>query len=100
MVYLNHALMLEMLVMLQLPGDVEGDVDSPGSDGEGRGDVALQRVAHHQQLVGLDIQLAAQVEELFLALVAGDLHVVEVWGQPAALQLVLLVEELALGEDD
>ena len=50
MVYLNHALMLEMVVMLQLPGDVEGDVDAPGTDGEGWGDVALQRVANHQEL--------------------------------------------------
>ena len=39
-----------ILEMLQLPCDVEGDMDSLGTNGEGWGDVALQGVADHQQL--------------------------------------------------
>ena len=37
-----HPLMVEVLEMLQLPGDVKGDMDGPGTDGKGWGDVALQ----------------------------------------------------------
>ena len=46
--------MIEFFEMLQLPRDVEGDVDGPGSDGKGWGDVAFQGVAYHQQLVWQD----------------------------------------------
>ena len=46
--------MIELFEMLQLPRDVEGDVDGPGSDSEGWSNVAFQGVAYHQQLVGQD----------------------------------------------
>ena len=92
--------MADVVGVLQLPGDVEGYVDGWAADGQRGGYVALQRVAHHEQLGGLDAQAGAELAELGLALVAGYLSVVEVVLEPAALQLVLLVEQLALGEDD
>ena len=50
----DKARVLDIFEVLQLPHHVEGDMDGPGTDGEGRGDVALQRVTHHQQFVGQD----------------------------------------------
>ena len=47
---LDESLVLDFLKVLQLPGDVEGDMDGRGTDGERRGDVAPQGVAHHEQL--------------------------------------------------
>ena len=84
----------------QLPGDVEGDMDGRGSDGKGRGNVALQRVAYHQQFVGLDTQMFAELLELRLALVAGNLDMGEMFGETAAVEFVLLVLQLTFGEDD
>ena len=40
---------VDVVEMFQLPSDVEGDMDGPGTDGEGRGDVALEGVANHQE---------------------------------------------------
>ena len=51
--------MVEVLMNLQLPGDVEGYVYRLCTDGHGRCHVALQRVAHHEQLVRLDVQMPA-----------------------------------------
>lgn len=38
----DESLVVEVLEVLQLPCDVERDVDGPGSDGDGRGTVAFQ----------------------------------------------------------
>ena len=48
--YFDEAWVLNVIKMFQLPRDVEGDVDGRGPDVKGWGDVALQGVAHHQQL--------------------------------------------------
>ena len=45
-----QSFVVNIIEMLQLPGDVEGNMDSPCTYGEGRGAVALQRIAHHEQL--------------------------------------------------
>ena len=46
-------LVFKVLHMLQLPRDMERDVDGPGTDGQRRSNVALQRIAHHKQLRGV-----------------------------------------------
>ena len=56
-----ESFVLDVVEVLQLPRDMEGDVDGPGADGEGRGDVAFQGVTYHQQLVGQDAQVLAQL---------------------------------------
>ena len=94
-----QSLVVDVLKVLQLPGDVEGDVDGPGADGECGGDVALQGVADHQEFRGMDLLMFAEVEELTLRLVGGDLHVVEVFQQTRPFQLILLILQLAFGED-
>ena len=53
-VYFHHEFMLNVLVYFPLPGDVEGDEYQLCTDGQCRCDVALQRVAHHEQLLWLD----------------------------------------------
>ena len=71
--------MIEFFEMLQLPRDVEGDVDGPGTDGQGGCYIALQRVTHHQQFRRVYLLVVAECQELLLALVAGDFHIVEIF---------------------
>ena len=92
--------MVEDLGLLQLPCQVEGDMDGGAADGEGRGDVALEGVAYHEHLLGGDAELMTEIAELALALVAGDLYIIEIGGETGTLELLFLVEELALGEDN
>ncbi len=49
---LHHPLVLEVIMKLQLPRHAERDVDGLGAHCQGWGDVALQRVAHHEQFAG------------------------------------------------
>ena len=93
-----ESFVLDVVEVLQLPRDMEGDVDGPGADGEGRGDVAFQGVTYHQQLVGQDAQVLAQLLELHLGLVGGDLHMTEVFAQSTASEFVLLILQLSFGE--
>ena len=87
----DEPFVVDVVEVLQLPGDVEGDMDGPGSDGEGRGDVALQRVADHQQFRGMYLLVLAEGQELTLRLVGGDLHIIEILQQARTLQFVLLI---------
>ena len=96
----DEPLMLDILGVLQLPRDVEGDVDGRGTDGEGGGDVALQGVAHHEQLRWEDVEMLAELLELDFGLVRRNLHVGEILRQSAAVELVLLVLQLSLREDN
>ena len=50
----DEPFVLNVFKMLQLPGDVEGDMDGRGTNGKGRGDIAFQGVAHHQQFARQD----------------------------------------------
>ena len=75
---LDEAFMVDIIKMFQLPGDMEGDMDSPGTDGEGGSDVALEGVANHQEFRGVYLLVLAESQKLTLRLVAGDLHVIEV----------------------
>ena len=61
--------MLDILEMLQLPRDVEGDMYGTGSNGEGGGYVALKGVANHQHFTGQDVETLAELLELKLGLV-------------------------------
>ena len=61
MVDFHHAGMLKVLMYFQLPSDVEGDVDGLSADGDGRGNVAFQGVAHHNHFVGFDTEVTAQL---------------------------------------
>ena len=74
----NEAIVINVIKMFQLPSDVEGDMDGPGADGEGWGDIALQGVANHQELRGVYLLVFAQRQEFTLRLVRGDLHIVEI----------------------
>ena len=62
----HHAGMFKVLMVFQLPGDVEGNVYGLGTDGEGWGDVALQGVAYHEQLMRCNVQVLAEFTELLL----------------------------------
>ena len=48
MFYLHHLFVIEVIYMLQLPCDVEGDIDGRGTYGKGRGDVAFEGITNHQ----------------------------------------------------
>ena len=47
-----QSLVLDIVKMLELPSNVEGDMYGPRADVECWGYIALQRVANHQQLMG------------------------------------------------
>ena len=93
-----ESFVLDVVEVLQLPCDVEGDVDGPGADGEGWGDVAFQGVAYHQQFIGQDTQVLAQLLEFHLSLVGGDLYMTEVFAQSAATEFVFLILQFSFGE--
>lgn len=48
--YFDEAWVLNVIKMFQLPSDMERDMNGRSPDVKGWGDVALQRVAYHQQL--------------------------------------------------
>ena len=73
-----QSLVVDVFGVFQLPCNVEGDMYGPGADGEGGGDVALQRVANHEQFGWVDGLVLAESEELPLGLVGSNLHVVEI----------------------
>ena len=77
---------------------MEGDIEPCGTDMERRSDVRLERIAHHEQLFGTDGKMAAQGEEICILLVGCDSHPVEQGSQAGAVELVTLVEQVALGE--
>ena len=58
------------------------DMDGPGADGQRWGDVTLQGIAHHKQFRGMYALMLTECQKLFLALVAGYLHIVEILEQP------------------
>lgn len=93
-----QSLVFDILRMLQLPCNVEWDVDGPSTDVERRGDIALKRVAHHKQLMGQDVEMLAELLELSLGLIGCYLYVREILAKAAAMELVLLVLKFALGE--
>ena len=93
-----QSLVFDILRMLQLPCNVEWDVDSPSTDVERRGDIALKRVAHHKKLVGQDVEMLAELLELCLCLIGCYLYVREILAKATAVKLVLLVLKLALCE--
>ena len=73
--YLYQSLVFDILRMLQLPCNMERDVDGPRTDVERRGDIALKRVAHHKQLVGQDVEMLAELLELCLGFIGCYLYV-------------------------
>lgn len=77
----DEAFVVDVIKMLELPSDMERDVDGPGTNGEGGGDVALEGVADHQQFRGVYLLVLAESEEFALGLVGGNLHVIEVLQQ-------------------
>lgn len=72
------SLMLNVFKVLQLPGDVEGDVDGRGPDVKGRGNVTLQGVTYHQQILWEDVQMLTELLELHFSFVRRNLHMGEV----------------------
>ena len=91
MLNFNQSFVVDVIKMFQLPRDVEGDMNGPGPNSEGGSDVALQRVADHQQFLGMYLLVFAEGEELTLRLVGGDFHIVEVFQQARTFQFVLLI---------
>ena len=96
--YFYQSLVFDILKMLQLPCNMEGDVDGPRADVERRGDIALKRVAHHKQLMGQDVEMLAELLELCLGLIGCNLYVREILAKATAMELILLVLKLALCE--
>ena len=90
----------ELLTLLQFPDHVVGDVDGVGASLKGGGDVGTERVAYHERLFRGYAEVLAELAVRLLGLVGDGLHVREIGLQSRAVQLVLLVEQLALGEDD
>ena len=70
----DQSFVLDVLKVLQLPGDVEGDMDGRGPDVKGRGNVTLQGVTYHQQILWEDVQMLTELLELHLGLIRRDLH--------------------------
>ena len=90
-----QSLVFDVLRMLQLPCNVEWDMDGPSTDVERRGDITLERVAHHQQLMGHNVKMLAEQLELCLGLIGCYLYVREILAKTAAMKLILLVLKLA-----
>ena len=66
--------MLDILRVLQLPGNVEGDMNGPSTDIKCRSDVALQLVTHHEELRGLNLQTLTELRELCFGFITSDLY--------------------------
>ena len=91
----HEARVLKVFGLLQSPRHVERYVYGVRPCRQRGGDVALQRVAHHQHSGRRYPQAAAQAEKGPLGLVGHYLYVVEVLVEARTAQLVLLVEQLA-----
>ena len=70
----DKARVLDVFEMLQLPSDVERYMDGRSPDVEGWGNVALQGVAHHQQILREDVQVLTELLEFHLGLIRRNLH--------------------------
>ena len=89
--YLNQSLVLNIVKMLELPSNMEGDVYGPRTDVKRWGNVALQRVAYHQQLVRHNVEMLAELLELSLRFIGCYLYMREILAKTAAMKLVLLI---------
>ena len=92
----------ELLVVvgdvLVVPEQVVRHVDRAAADLEHRQDVAAHRVAHHQEPVGLDPDVAQHPPVRRGVLLEQDLDVLEVVFESRCGDLARLVHEVALGE--
>ena len=96
--YFYQSFVLDIVKMLELPSNVEGDMYGPRTDVKCWGNVALQRVTHHQQLVGHDVEMLAKLLELSLRFIGCYLYMREILAKTAAMKLVLLILQLALSK--
>ena len=71
----DKARVLDIFEVFQLPGDVEGDMDGRSPDIEGWGNVTLQGVAHHQQILRENAQVLTELLEFYLGLIRRNLHI-------------------------
>ena len=80
--YLLQTLVGKLLRLLQLPDHMVGDMDGIAANGQGGCDVRAERVADHQQLVGLDVEMITEGDILVLPLVGDGLHILEKGSEP------------------
>ena len=90
--------MVELLYTLVLPRQFEGDVHGMATEPQHGFDVALETVAHHQQLVDANAKGGTELTVLAGRLVGHHFHTVEIVPKARTQQFVLLVENLAFGE--
>lgn len=88
---LYQSFVLDILKMFELPSNVEGDMYGPGTDVECWSYITLQRVAHHQQLMGQNLQMLTEVLEFCLSLIRGNLYMREVFSQTTTMEFVFLI---------
>ena len=86
-----QSFVLDIVKMLELPSNVEGDMYGPRTDVKCWGNVALERVAHHQQLVGHNVEMLAEILEFSFGFIGCNLYVREILAKTAAMKLVLLI---------
>ena len=70
----RQTVVLDVFEMLQLPSDVERYMDGRSPDVKGWGNVTLQGVAHHQQILREDVQVLTELLEFHLGLIRRNLH--------------------------
>ena len=73
-------------------------MNGPGTDIKCRSDIALQRVTHHEKLRGQNLQTLTELRELCFGFITGDFYMREILIQMAAIQLILLILQLAFGK--
>ncbi len=86
--------------MLVAPGHVVWNVHRASAKLEDRQDVGTQRVAHHHELVGFDPAAREYPPIGADILLAQDLDPEKQAGQAGPRQLALLIEEIALGDQE
>ena len=86
--------------VLQLPEGFGRNMGTPAAELQDRSDVRLEGIPYHHQLCHVDTQFLSQDNVLPLRFVGHYLYVAEVFPEPGALYLVLLVQELALRKHD
>ena len=86
--------------VLGRPGDVVRHVHGVAAELQHRQHVALHRVAHHAELLGLDVHRGHHPAVGGRVLLGHDLDALDPVGQARRQDLHLLVVEVALGDDD
>ena len=92
--------MVILLYQLMLPGLIGRNIDTGTADSNDRVNVRLEGIADHQHLFRPDFQPLTKFRIDLRHLLVHHVHHVKIMPQSGTVNLVVLVQKLALGEQD